>query len=125
MRVDIRKAEGPKCKMPEIGFSRNYFTEEKSVDSVHEPWTTSGLGPQWTGMDGGTELVGARPSGAPVSKGAGQGAEEEEWDTRNSFRASPEGGRRQGGRASRRRGGGRGAQWGVCSGVGEEERRAW
>jgi hypothetical protein len=45
-------------------------------------------------MDGGTELVGARPPAASMSKCAGQGVEEEEWDAGNSFRASPEGGRR-------------------------------
>jgi hypothetical protein len=45
-------------------------------------------------MDGGTELIGAQPPAALVSKGAGQGAEEEEWDAGNLFRASPEGGRR-------------------------------
>jgi hypothetical protein len=77
-------------------------------------------------MDGGTELIGAWPPAAPMSKGAGQGAEEEEWDAGNSFRASPEGGRRRGGQASRRRGGGRwGGSVGLCSGAGEEERRAW
>jgi hypothetical protein len=59
-------------------------------------------------MDGGTELIGARPSAAPVSKGVAQRVEEEEWDMRISFRASPEGGQRRGGRASRRRGGVRG-----------------
>jgi hypothetical protein len=42
-------------------------------------------------MDGGTELVGARPPAALVSKGAGQGVEEEECDAGISFRASPEG----------------------------------
>jgi hypothetical protein len=36
-------------------------------------------------MDGGTELIGARPSAAPVSMGTGQEAEEEEWDAGNSF----------------------------------------
>jgi hypothetical protein len=76
-------------------------------------------------MDDGTELVGAQPPAAPVSKGAGQGVEEEEWDAGNSFRASPEGGRWRGGRALRRRGGGRGGSLGVCSGMGEDERRAW
>jgi hypothetical protein len=89
-----------------MGFSRNYFTEENSVDSVHE-------------------LIDTRPPAASISKGASQGAEEEEWDARNSFRASPGGGRWRGGRASRQRGGGRGGSVGVCSGVGEEERRAW
>jgi hypothetical protein len=47
--VDIGKDEGPKCKVPENGIFRNYFCEEKVMDSVHGPWTTSGLGPRWTG----------------------------------------------------------------------------
>jgi hypothetical protein len=91
--------------MLEIGFSRNYFTKGKSVDSVHN-------GPA---VDGGTELIKARPPAALVSKGAGQGVEEE-WDAGNSFRAAPKGGRRRGGRVSRRRGGGRGggARWGCA-----------
>jgi hypothetical protein len=74
-------------------------------------------------MDGGTELVEARPPTAPVSNGTGQGVEEEEWDAGNSFRASPEGGRQRGGRALRRRGGGRGggARWG-CAPVLESRR---
>jgi hypothetical protein len=42
----------------------------------------------------------------------------------NSFRASPEGGQRRGGRVTRRRGGGRGCSVGVRSGAEEEERGA-
>jgi hypothetical protein len=30
LRVDIEKDEGPKCKILKIGFSRNYFAEEKN-----------------------------------------------------------------------------------------------
>jgi hypothetical protein len=50
LQVDIGKDEGPKCKVPENGISSNYFCEEKAVDSVHGPLTTSDLGPRWTGL---------------------------------------------------------------------------
>jgi hypothetical protein len=36
LRVDIEKVEGPKCKMSEIGISRNCFPKGKPVDQVHE-----------------------------------------------------------------------------------------
>jgi hypothetical protein len=44
-------------------------------------------------MDGGTELAGAWPPAAPVSKGAGQGAGEGEWNVGNSMVHSLELGR--------------------------------
>jgi hypothetical protein len=44
-------------------------------------------------MDGSTELTGARPLAAPVSKGAGQGAGEGEWKAGNPMARSPELGR--------------------------------
>jgi hypothetical protein len=44
-------------------------------------------------MDGGTELAGAWPPAALVSKGAGQGAGEGEWNTGNSMVHSLELGR--------------------------------
>jgi hypothetical protein len=52
-------------------------------------------------MDG-TELTGARPSTAPVLKGASQGTEDGETGLGNPFRASPEGERWRGGQAMRR-----------------------
>jgi hypothetical protein len=44
-------------------------------------------------MDGDTELAGAQPSAAPVSKGVAQGAGEGEWDAGNSVVLSSELGR--------------------------------
>jgi hypothetical protein len=44
-------------------------------------------------VDGGTELARAWPPAAPVSKGAGQGAGEGEWNTGNPMVHSPELGR--------------------------------
>jgi hypothetical protein len=44
-------------------------------------------------MDGGTELAGAWPPATPVSKGAGQGAGEGEWNVGNSMVHSLELGR--------------------------------
>jgi hypothetical protein len=41
-------------------------------------------------VDGGTELAEAWPLAAPVSKGAGQGVGEGEWNTGNPMVHSPE-----------------------------------
>jgi hypothetical protein len=43
LRDDIGKDEGPKCKVPENGISRNYFAKEKPVDQVHESVDRAGL----------------------------------------------------------------------------------
>jgi hypothetical protein len=44
-------------------------------------------------VDGGTELTGAWPPAAPMSKGAAQGAREGEWNVGNQLVHSPELGR--------------------------------
>jgi hypothetical protein len=51
-------------------------------------------------VDGSTKLAGAWPPAAPVLKGDNQGVEDEKTGSRNPLWASPEGGRRRGGRAS-------------------------
>jgi hypothetical protein len=48
--VNYRKAQGPFCKISGNIDFQNYFCKEKDVGSVHGPWTTSGLGPQWTAV---------------------------------------------------------------------------
>jgi hypothetical protein len=59
----------------------------------------------WTVAPSSSEL---QPPAVPVSKGAGQGAGEEEWNAGSSVGGSPGRGRQCGSRASRRRGGGQG-----------------
>jgi hypothetical protein len=51
-------------------------------------------------VDGRPELAGAWPTAAPVLKGTSQGAEDGETGSGNLLRASPEDGRRRGGRAT-------------------------
>jgi hypothetical protein len=51
-------------------------------------------------VDGSTELIGAWPPAALVSKGAGQGVGEGEWNVGNPMVHSPELGRQRGGRAA-------------------------
>jgi hypothetical protein len=51
-------------------------------------------------VDGRLELTGAWPPAAPVLTGASQGAEDGMTGSGNPLRASPEGGRWQGGRAT-------------------------
>jgi hypothetical protein len=63
---------------------------------VDRPWTAAPSSPDF------------RPPAAPVSTDADQGVGEGEWDAGNSVGGSPGRGRQCGGRASRRRGGGRG-----------------
>jgi hypothetical protein len=61
------KDEGPKCKVPKIGISRNGFSKEKPVDQLHESVDRIGVasprlhrGLHGVGRQG---LIGARPSG--------------------------------------------------------------
>jgi hypothetical protein len=80
------------------------------MDRVYELWTT--VETQST-MDRClwkvTELTRARLVAAPELKGVGQGGE---TGLGNPFQASSEGERQRGGRATRRRSGGRGSRWG-------------
>jgi hypothetical protein len=78
------------------------------VDRVHVSVDRLGvLGPPWTddGADRGGPghsgaLIGARPPAAPVRQSSLAGAQKGERSTRSSARASPELGRRCGGRAT-------------------------
>jgi hypothetical protein len=79
----LEKMRGLSATCQKMEFQGIIFCEEKAVDSVHG-------GPT---MDGGTELTGARPPAAPVSKGAVHGAGEGEWDAGNSVVRSLELGR--------------------------------
>jgi hypothetical protein len=87
--------------MPKIGFSRNYFAEEKTRGPRR-------LGPPWTSGHGRPrELAGARPPATPGLKVVGVGAGEEEGSTEVPIPGSPgsEGGRA----AEQRRNGGEGS----------------
>ncbi len=87
--------------------ARNYFSTDKFVDRVHVSVDRPGvLGPPLT--NGGTDrggpghggaLTGARPPAAPVCQSLPAGAQKGERSTGSSARASPELGRRCGGRA--------------------------
>jgi hypothetical protein len=63
------------------------------------------------GLHGGG-VTGDRPELAPVARGSPRVGRKQEGELGNSFRASPEGGRRRGGRAMRQRGGGHGCSVG-------------
>jgi hypothetical protein len=69
------------------------------VDQVHESMDRTGPGYDGSSMDGRPELAGAWPPATPVLKGANQGVEDGKTGSGNPLRASPEGGRRRGGRA--------------------------
>jgi hypothetical protein len=85
----------------------NYFSTNKFVDRVHVSKDRPGvLGPPW--IDGGADsggpghggaLTGAQPPAALVRQSAPAGAQKGERGTGSSARASPELGRRCGGRA--------------------------
>jgi hypothetical protein len=117
--VDIEKDEGPKCKVPEKGISRNYFAKEKLVDQVHESVDRAGPvhhGPAATATLRSSPELGLRPLHGSRSPGKG-------WRTGNLLRASPEHGRRRGGRATEGNGGGGqcSVRWGC--GLRNEQRR--
>jgi hypothetical protein len=82
-RLNLEKPRGFFAKQPGIIDFRIIFVKKKL-------WTQStGHGPRSVSIHGGPtlygdiELIGARPPAAPVHKGAGQGAGEEEgvWGT--------------------------------------------
>jgi hypothetical protein len=80
--------------MPKIGFSRNYFAEEKTR-GPHRP------GPPWTGSHGWRrELAGAWPPATPGLKVTGEGAGKEERSTGVPILGSLGLGRRQSGGAT-------------------------
>jgi hypothetical protein len=74
----MKKDEGPKCKVSEIGISRNCFSKEKPVDQVHESVDCAGpvhRGPAAIAMLGSSLELGLRPlrcQRAPT-KGRGRG----------------------------------------------------
>jgi hypothetical protein len=80
--------------MPKIGFSRNYFAEEKTR-GPRRP------GPPWTGSHGWPrELAGAWPPATPGLKVTGEGAGKEERSTGVPILGSPGLGRRRSGGAT-------------------------
>jgi hypothetical protein len=86
----------------------NYFSTDKFIDRVHVSVDWPGvLGPPWTDGDAdkggpghGGALTGARPPTAPLRQSSPEGAQKGERSTGSSARASPELGRRCGGRAT-------------------------
>jgi hypothetical protein len=81
-----------RAKCREMGFSRNYFVEEKPVDQVHG---SRRPGPPWTGGHCRTrELTGAQPLAAPVPESSDQGVGEGKDGQASSMTGSPRVGRR-------------------------------
>jgi hypothetical protein len=93
LQVDCEKGRGLFVKLEFSWINRIIFV-------LNNRWTQSmACGPCPT-VDGGTELTRAWPLAAPVSKGAGQGAGEGEWNAGNPTVHSQEHGRQRGGRAT-------------------------
>jgi hypothetical protein len=97
-RVDFTKVRRPLCKTVGEFSAGNYFPTDKSVDRpgvLGPPWTDTGVDRGHGGM-----LTRAWPPAAPVCQSSPADAQNGEGSTRSSDRASPQLGRRYGGRAT-------------------------
>jgi hypothetical protein len=89
------------CKMPKIGFSRNYFAKEKTSGPSPRVRGPRRPGPPWTSGHGRPrELTRPRPLATSGLKVTGEGAEEEEGSTGVLIPGSPGLGRRRSGGAT-------------------------
>jgi hypothetical protein len=89
-RVDFKETQGLLCKIPRNIDLTNYFPTVKVVDR----WRRGPRAPEH-----GAALIGVRPPAAPVHQSSPAGVQKRERSTGSSARASPELGRRCGGRA--------------------------
>jgi hypothetical protein len=81
---------GLSAKCQEMGFSKNYFIEEKPMDQVHGSVEHAGPDPPWTGGHcRARDLTGAWPSAAPVPESSDQVVGEEEGSTGVPISGSP------------------------------------